>query len=555
MTGIRLGRALFLVCLSLACAGTPDARAEDESCSEAELGRRKAKLRPRASEWWRTRKRLVFVCPQCKGQGKVRYRRRRVVDCPKCDGNRKVVDAKRYRKLFYDMRSPAFRSREGIQDRLTREYESARTGSPWPEEITKYHIDEVELVGERHGLVYVERNREDVAKPQRWVWAEDEKGRCHWCLWDEAADGPWARQSGSAAGEADDDPPLAAPPEIRRLVVEMLEASLTAFVPREVLIRGDTLWLRLLQRPGADPEEGTALIGSDGVALVRALFPVVTHASIRADWYLNWRDDLGRTEIRPRWTSTLGREKHDVAVWENLSESEQTQVLQWSTHTHDGWIPWAMPDPLPEGTLPLPVLPGARPRSEAAQESAWVDYLGYSFPPRKVHEHGVTLSASCSMTLDADAVLCTARFDAPVYQQPEPIRSRAGELEAAEAKLALFLPPSAAGKAVPRWVGIRLYVTHGSDVVVEEGVRGRATAWADGVHVGGGDLGALDRVSSDPHHEAFTLLWQADLAAALKMAKARGAIVRFGSEAGITITFGRRELEVLEDLLSRIVPE
>ena len=84
MTAARVLRSLLLVCLVLACGGSPNglptARAGDETCSEADLKSRKAKLRPRASEWWRTRKRLVFVCPQCKGQGKVRAGRRRIVD-------------------------------------------------------------------------------------------------------------------------------------------------------------------------------------------------------------------------------------------------------------------------------------------------------------------------------------------------------------------------------------------------------------------------------------------------------------------------------------------
>lgn len=559
MSGSRLVRALLLVCFVLGAVALPASRAEEAPCSERELKSRKAKLRPRASEWWRTRKRLVFVCPQCKGQGKVRAGRRRIVDCPKCDGNRKVVDAKRYRKLYYDMRSPAFRKQEGIQDRLTREYESARTGSPFPESITKYHIDEVELVGERHGLVHVEENREEVARPQRWVWAEDEKGRCTWCLWDEAADGPWAKEPTGTGAAANEKPPLSAPPEIRQLVVEMLEASLTAFVPREVLLQGDTLVLRLLARPGADAEEGNDLIGSDGVALVRALFPLLEHPSIRADWYMNWRDDLGRTEIRPKWTSELTRERHDRVVWDNLSEIEQVRVLQWETYEHDGWIMWAMPDPLPESILPAPSLPGTEPLPEAAVEAAadagWVDYQGYSFPPRHAYVHAVTLSTSCSMTLDAKAVLCTARFSVPVYQQPEPIRAQSATLEAATAKLALFLPPDAGGKPLPPWVGIRLYVTHGAAVAVDAVVARRATAWADDVHAGGGTLGPADRVSSDPNHESFTVLWKADLSSVLTMAKAKSVLVRFGGAAGLTISLGEKELAVLQDVLSRVVPE
>ncbi len=564
MTAARVLRSLLLVCLVLACGGSPKglvtARADDGTCSEAELKSRTTKLRRRASAWWRTRKRLVFGCPQCKGQGKVRAGRRRIVDCPKCDGHRKVVDAKRYRKLFYDMRSPAFRRIDGIQDRMTAEYEAARTGSPWPTEIEKYHIHDVELVGERHGLVHVERNREDVAKPQRWVWAEDDRERCDWYLWDEAADGRWVGEAGEpggpAGGAAGGTPPLTAPPEIRQLVVEMLEASLTAFVPREVLVQGDTLLLRLVARPGADAEEGNDLIGADGVALVRALFPVLPNPTIRADWYMNMRDELGRTEIRPKWTSVLTRERHDRVVWENLSGIERTRMLQWTTYDQDGWVLWPMPDPLPDGVLPPPALPGADPAPAAAEEAAaWVDYQGYAFPPRGAREHAVTLSSDCSMTLDARAVLCTARFDVRVYQEPEPVRARAGEVEACRTKLALFLPPNAPGKRVPAWVGIRLYVTHAAGVAIDANVSERAIAWADDVHVGGGKLGPVDRVSSDPSHEAFTVLWEAPLASALKMARARGVLVRFGGEAGLTVSLGGKELAVLQDVLSRVVPE
>jgi len=192
-----------LVCLALVAlfvAATPlrTIRAEEEQIppgmTESHFKSLRGKLRKRSAEWWRYRKKLAQRCPQCKGAGKVRWRRRRrieLVDCPKCDGFKMHVDKDVYRRLFYDMRSPEFRMQEDIRAKVTAEFVQAKEGKPFPVVLKRYAVKKIEVVDATHGIVYVERNKDSVARPQQWVWSEEPGKSATWFLYDVEADGAW----------------------------------------------------------------------------------------------------------------------------------------------------------------------------------------------------------------------------------------------------------------------------------------------------------------------------------------------------------------------------
>ncbi|MFV1958917.1 MAG: hypothetical protein ACC662_05835, partial [Planctomycetota bacterium] len=163
----------------------------------------RSKLRSRAVEWWIRRKKLAMVCPQCRGTGKVRWRRRRrrvLVDCPKCDGHKIYVSKDEYRRCFYDMRSPAYRLQEGIQARATQEFKEARNGNPFPTILEHYAIKDAKVVDATHGIVWVEQNKDSVARPQAWILGKEARKPATWYFYDAVADGPWPTEEKEAAG-------------------------------------------------------------------------------------------------------------------------------------------------------------------------------------------------------------------------------------------------------------------------------------------------------------------------------------------------------------------
>lgn len=213
---LRAVRWAVLVLLLLGAVGHPDLRAEDVAeppgLSEADARRMKKEIRARVKEWWRHRKRLAVPCPECKGSGKVRWKGGRsgpLVACPKCDARKTYVDEEEYRRCFFEMLTPAFRLQKEIEDRLDREYEAACRGKPFPVVVKRYTLKEIELVDASHAFAYVERNRESVARPQRWILAKEPGEEPTWFVFDAAADGPWPGAVDPEGGTA----PVPAAPE------------------------------------------------------------------------------------------------------------------------------------------------------------------------------------------------------------------------------------------------------------------------------------------------------------------------------------------------------
>lgn len=208
-------RTLLLAFLLLGSVSPPAALADEEPAEEkggldeAETKRRLGFLKKRAAEWWRDRKRMVDRCPECKGQGKVRMGRSGpLLACPTCGARKVYIEEDEWRACFYDMRTPAFRLQEKILDRLMAALEAARKGRNAPEQVKKYSIKGVELVDDQHALVHVEKNRENVARPQRWIWDSDVGEDPTWFLYESEVDGPWPGEE-----VKEEPPPTPEPPK------------------------------------------------------------------------------------------------------------------------------------------------------------------------------------------------------------------------------------------------------------------------------------------------------------------------------------------------------
>ncbi len=200
--------------------GPRPTRAEEDPVTDGldarERKRLQGSLRSRAATWWRCRKPMAKICPQCKGSGKVRWRRgrrRTIVDCPKCDGHKLYVDKADFRRCYYDLRSPGFRSREDSQQLATDEFVAARSGHARPEIIKSYSLKEVVLLDPSHGLIYVKKNRDSVARPQRWILAKERRKPATWFFYDARADGPWPGEDGVRQPDPEPERP-AEPPDV-----------------------------------------------------------------------------------------------------------------------------------------------------------------------------------------------------------------------------------------------------------------------------------------------------------------------------------------------------
>lgn len=211
---MRLGRSgsVLLALLLVGAVAPPSAPADEGQADEqpadpsglddAEAKRRLGILRKRAAEYWRERKKLVVRCPECKGQGKVRMGRTGpFLACPTCNARKVYVEEEPWRACFYDMRTRAFRLQEKILDRVMQALGAARKGKSTPEQVTKYSIKGDELVDATHALVFVEQNKENVARPQRWIWTEDVGEDPTWFVYEAEVDGPWPGE------EAKEEPP------------------------------------------------------------------------------------------------------------------------------------------------------------------------------------------------------------------------------------------------------------------------------------------------------------------------------------------------------------
>jgi len=122
-------------------------------------------LRVRVAEWYEARKGLIREkCPKCAGFGGGSTTNKVWVNCPRCEGRKTVLATRPYRKVFFDMRSPAFRAREKAQEEVTAAYTRIDRADATPVQLlSTFRIDRVEIDG-AGGTAYVFENVATVAR-------------------------------------------------------------------------------------------------------------------------------------------------------------------------------------------------------------------------------------------------------------------------------------------------------------------------------------------------------------------------------------------------------
>lgn len=336
-------RAVGVVLISLALlGGDRSAGAEGPASTPpgppaVDLAARTRALEERAKAWWSDRRKLVGSCPQCIGSGKVRWRRQ-WMDCPKCDGRKRYVPPDVYRRLFYEVRSPAFRLMDGIRDKVEAAYKEAN-GSAWPMDVNRFRIERVVLVDPTRGEAWVAENDDTTARPQRWIWAE-EKGKGSWWLWDEGADGAWPSAASAAPAAEAAGAPLSLM-ESADLEAAFKGLSTLGHTLAGAARTGSTLLLTLDTKPVGGGIDLNARATPDLRSIGKALWSGPSPWSeIRWTFRARYRDRFGGVEPRAYLTARILRADFERIRWENLTPEEQLALFAPENPAHEGWTLW-----------------------------------------------------------------------------------------------------------------------------------------------------------------------------------------------------------------------
>lgn len=366
---LRIGMLAALAPLVGAGVLPLDAAAEEPPgrISEKEHKRRHSKLRNAAGRWITNRKAFPSRCPTCQGKGKrMGYKRGRPawVACKQCETRGAWVSDKHFRKVYYEMRTPAFRALPGIEASLNKQYIAARSGKPWPSIIKRYRLRDREMVDDSHGIVWFLFNASKAPTATYWIWAPKSKGgKCDWFLYDARADGPWPEgredstpvAAGAGRGEAMWEALPAQEAQALRQAITQARLTFRAFESQR---RGRVLRIRL--KPWSDTKGRSPAdrVGPDAVRLMRAVYAGTTGWDrIEAEWRARWRDPYGRIDLRPTWRTQLTRSAYDAALWNTRTLEEQIRLLDWQDITHDGWQAIGGTRPSATPTQPTPAEP------------------------------------------------------------------------------------------------------------------------------------------------------------------------------------------------------
>lgn len=320
--------------------------ARDPPLDEKARKKRLSKLRSAGGKWITHRKRFPSRCPQCKGAGKITSQKgmRKIrIKCPQCDGNRAWVSRKDYKKIYYDMRSPAFRMAPDIQDRLNDQYRLAKAGKPWPTMIKRYRIRKWEMVGDRHGIVWFLYNASRTPTATYWVWVP--KGthgskRDEWCVYDSRYDGPWPQDEDelSPSGSSEAASWEAVSPMQGKSLRAAVSAARLTWRAAEYGQRSGTLLVQL--KPWADLKDRLPIerVAEDAVRLHHAIYNGSTGWDTAvAEWRVRWRDVNNRIVFKTAWTTKLTRTAFESGGWKEKTAVERLRMLDWEVHSHDGW--------------------------------------------------------------------------------------------------------------------------------------------------------------------------------------------------------------------------
>ena len=294
-------------------------------------------LKARVVEWYEARKGLLREkCPRCAGFGGGPTTNQRWVNCPRCEGRKSVLATKAYRKLFFDMRSPAWRARATAQDEATAAYLRAdRADVPPREFIAKYQVDRVEVDG-AGGTAWALENDDPLAHESHWIWARDPKtNKDDWWVHTPETDGAWppalaAAEEGLALESAD----AVAVRQRVGLAVKKHDVRAATRV-RDVLLVG------LYDKKAAD--ETTLREGGeeDAIAATRAAFEAVPWASaLRVDLVARFRDKFGKVRLRPYRRLVITRAEFEKIHLDNLKRDEVIAIYGASDLAYPDEVLW-----------------------------------------------------------------------------------------------------------------------------------------------------------------------------------------------------------------------
>ncbi len=525
-------------------------------------------LRDRAAELASLAGSMVAVCSTCRGKGTVRntlwttdrYGRRyasgsEVHPCTDCLGHPYALHDGIAQWVFYWLRTPVYRVRFGLVELPAMVPVPMRQDLGLPGVVDAYVVhDKVQhttLVDPTHALTRGKASKGKQGIEVRWVWASDDDGQPTWFLYDARTDGGWPGE------EAPEDAPVAAAPVagvltpgILRRIHEAWAKQGRGFLLHGVSLGGGVLRARYYARPAREIEDPQVPLPSDAVAAVRALYEIVDpSAEVRTEWFLMWRDRLGRLGLRQTWEARLSRPVYAKVVWSNLSGEEQADVLEWTTYEDDTWVPWPMPanpdtTPLDDDGMsgPLP----------SADLGTWKESGGHRFPPRDGYEHPVRLVRSYDDDLDPPIRLGTERFNVEVLVQPAVLRTASDYDKARRVTLRFSVPAAQPGEKLPETITARLYAVIGDFDAMVATMGGKVAGWADGEVVP--DLRAPSEYAGlrEGCEHVWTRALLLPLPEALVVAGAREAVLRYGTEDGLSVRLSPAALDVLRDLLSRI---
>jgi hypothetical protein len=173
-----------------------------DELTEAARRDRVSRLRARAVTWYATRKGVRGYCTRCEGEGWVKKEFGERDLCPVCDGSSNDVNEGQFRKAFFEMMTPRYRSAPGREEEIKAALIDAAFHEKRPAALFAWTIDRVELADASHGVVWTKLNGEKDPTPMRWIRTDDANGKPEWFVYDEKADGPWP---GEEAEEIDWD--------------------------------------------------------------------------------------------------------------------------------------------------------------------------------------------------------------------------------------------------------------------------------------------------------------------------------------------------------------
>ncbi len=342
---------------------------ESQRITSKERKQRLSKLRTVSNKWYFERKRFPIECPRCKGTGTetIVGRGVRRIKCRQCDGRKLWIGNKSYRKVYYEMKSPAFQALPGIKDTLTKQFIAARRGRPWPSRFKRYRFKGTELVDDTHGIARWVLGHNKRPTESKWIWVPNEPGgkKGQWYLYDPRADGPWPERS--LAPE-----PLPVWQDVSQDEHKVLRAAIgnarLTFTSFEYARQGGRILVRLSATEDADGRPPVERVGPDAIRLARWVLTADTQwQALRCEWHIPWKNMSGLIELKPAWISEITRERFEETNWHALDRRAQIERFQWQNIRHEGWAPClADPEPKPEPE-PEPQ-PEARPEPEQRPE-------------------------------------------------------------------------------------------------------------------------------------------------------------------------------------------